>query len=272
MTALMEPTEQRTPSGVRGLWKVFAAIMVLGAFVSGTFQIVTLLAHEERTEESSYPAAGIARIDVSNSTGSVRIVGTETDTIAVTAEISDGFRATGESQEVVGDTLELRGTCPNFGSDWCRVTYEIRVPAALDVHVDTDDGSIALDGLTGSLQATNDNGRIEGTNLRSETATADTENGRIELTFVAAPSNVRGDLQQRLGHRRRPRRRRGLPTRSAVRQRQPQRAGRQRSRQRALDRPPQRQRQRHRPHRLKQLLKRFQRSRMAGKLPKKLQT
>jgi Putative adhesin len=173
MTALMEPpTEERTPSGVRWLWKLFAAILVLGAFVSGTFQIVGLLAHEERTEESSYPAAGIARIDVSNSSGSVRIVGTDADVIAVTAEISDGFRSTGESQEVVGDTLELRGTCPNFGSDWCRVTYEISVPASLEVHVDTDDGSIV------------------GAGLRSANVTANSGDGRVELGFAAAPTTV----------------------------------------------------------------------------------
>ncbi len=172
MTAVMEPTEHRASPGVRGLWKVFAAIMVLGAFVSGTFQIVTLLAHEERTETSSYPAAGIARIDVSNSSGSVRFVGIDGDAIEVRAEISDGFRSTGESQEVIGDTLELRGTCPNFGSDWCRVTYEIGVPASLDVRIDADDGSIV------------------GADLRSANVDARTGDGRVELTFVAAPTSV----------------------------------------------------------------------------------
>jgi hypothetical protein len=191
-----------------GLWKAFAALLVVGAFVSGTFQIVTLLAHEERTEVTPYDATGIANIDVDNSAGSVRIVGTDGDTIEVTARISDGLRSTGESQQVVGDTLELRGTCPNFGSDWCRVSYTVAVPPSIDVRVDADDGSVDVSGITGdvdvdtdngsiemdslagSIRATNDNGRIEGDRLTSQRVSADTDNGRINLTFVTPPSNV----------------------------------------------------------------------------------
>ena len=217
MSALMTPPTtplvderppRREPSVVRGLWKALAALMVIAAFVSGTYQIVTLLAHEERTVETSYPVEGIARIDVDNSAGSVRIVATEGDTIEVTARISDGLRSTGESQQIVGDTLELRGTCPNFGSDWCRVSYTISLPASLDVRVDaddgsvdvigvsgdvdldTDDGSIEMESLSGSIRATNDNGSIEGTGLRSPNVRADTDNGRVTLTFVAPPTSV----------------------------------------------------------------------------------
>ena len=199
---------RREPSVVRGLWKAFAALLVIGAFVSGTFQIVTLLAHEERTVVTSYPVEGIARIDVDNSAGSVRIVATEGDTIEVTAEISDGLRSTGESQGVFGDTLELRGTCPIFGSDWCRVSYRISIPPSLDVRVDADDGSvdvigvtgnvdldtdngsIEMESLSGSIRATNDDGSIEGTGLRSQDVSADTDNGRVTLSFVAPPTSV----------------------------------------------------------------------------------
>jgi hypothetical protein len=218
MTNLLEPTPTvpppagepppRQPSVVRGLWKVFAAVLVLGAFVSGTFQIVTLLAHEERTERTTYPADGIARLEVDNSDGSVTVVGTETDEIVVTARISDGLRSTGESQGVVGGVLELRGTCPNFGSDWCRVTYEVQIPRDLDVtidaadgsidvrgvagdvQVDSDNGSVDLDALSGVVTAAADNGRVEGHGLRSGQVTADSDNGRVTLTFTAPPTTV----------------------------------------------------------------------------------
>ena len=217
MSALMTPPTtprvderppRREPSVVRGLWKAFAALLVIAAFVSGTFQIVTLLAHEERTVETSYPAEGIARIDVDNSTGSVRVVATEGDTIEVTARISDGLRSTGESQQIVGDTLVLRGTCPNFGSDWCRVSYTISLPSSLDVTVDADDGSvdvigvtgdvdldsdhgsIEMESLSGSIRATNDDGSIVGTGLRSQTVRVDTDHGRVALGFVAPPTSV----------------------------------------------------------------------------------
>lgn len=198
----------RTPAGVRALWKVVAAVFVVAGIGWGTFSVVTVLAHEERVETSSYPAAALRSIDVSNSSGSVRIIATDGDTIDVRAEISEGLRATGERQEVIGDVLELRGTCPNVGSDWCRVSYTISVPRSLDVVVDADDGSVevtgtagAVDldtdngsvevsGLTGEFRASNDNGRIEASGLRSPIVEADTDNGRVSLQFVAAPTRV----------------------------------------------------------------------------------
>ena len=88
------------------------------------------------------------RIDIDNSTGSVTIVGTaERDEITVTAEISDGLRATGERQTLVGDRLELRASCPLSGPSGAGVRYTIEVPADIDIHVDTDNGR--LDGCSG---------------------------------------------------------------------------------------------------------------------------
>ena len=77
-------------------------------------------------------AALVHRLLVDNDTGSVTIVGTDTDEISVEAEVSDGLRHTGFRHEVVGSTLELHGSCPVIGSMWCRVTYRIEVPAGLD--------------------------------------------------------------------------------------------------------------------------------------------
>ena len=58
------------------------------------------------------PAAELTRLLVDNDTGSVTIVGTDTDEISVEAEISDGLRDTGFRHEVVDSTLELHGSCP----------------------------------------------------------------------------------------------------------------------------------------------------------------
>ena len=199
---------RRTPRGVRALWKVFAAVLVVAGIVWGAYNVAVLLAHETREENESFPAAGLSAIVVDNSAGSVRVVATDGDTVEVRAEISEGLRATGESREVVGDVLELRGTCPNYGSDWCRVRYEIQAPRSLaltidadngsvdlsgftgTVDVDSDNGSIEVRGLSGSLDLSTDNGRIEGTALRSPTVIADSDNGRVTLEFAAPPTMV----------------------------------------------------------------------------------
>jgi hypothetical protein len=199
---------RRTPDAVRVLWKVFAGLLVVGALVWGPYQVVVLLAHEERVELSSYPAAGLARLQVDSASGSIRVEGTDGDSIEVRAEISDGLRRTGESQTVDGETLRLDSTCPNYGSDWCWVNYRIRAPRELELVLDSDNSSIRVAGMTGAVSAhadngsvelsdlagpidvSADNGRVEASRLTSSTVTADTDNGRITLEFAAPPTMV----------------------------------------------------------------------------------
>jgi hypothetical protein len=199
---------KRSPAGVRVLWKVFAGILIVGALVWGPYSIVTLLAHEERVETESFPAAGIARLHVGSSSGSIEITAVDIATVDVRAEISDGLRRTGESRDLIDDELRLRSTCPNFGSDFCWVDYQIRVPRDLELVVDSDNGSITVTGsaasitadsdngslrvndVSGPLQLSSDNGRVEATQLRSRHVTAGTDTGRVELEFDAAPTTV----------------------------------------------------------------------------------
>jgi hypothetical protein len=199
---------RRTPVAVRVLWKVFAGVLVAAALGWGPYQVVSLLAHEERTETESFPAAGITRLEVDGSAGSVDIQASERDTIDVVAHISDGLRRTGESREVVGGALQLRSTCPNYGTNFCWVDYEVRVPRDLELVVDGDNGSIAVTGadgpvsidgdngsirisnVSGPLQLSTDNGSVDATQLRSPTVTADADNGRVQLEFATAPTTV----------------------------------------------------------------------------------
>jgi len=199
---------RRSPAGVRMLWKVFAGLLVLAALVWGPFQVVTLLAHEERVETESFPAADISRLEVDGAHGSVRIEASERDTIEVRAEISDGLRATGESREIADGVLRLRSSCPNFGSDFCWVDYIVLVPpdvelvisgvdgsvritgSAAPITADADNGSIELTDVSGPLRISSDNGRVEGNQLRSSTVTADSDNGRVLLEFATAPTTV----------------------------------------------------------------------------------
>jgi hypothetical protein len=213
---VMERTREVEPrpasTGIaRVLWRLFGGILVVAGLVWGAYNVITVLAHESRVETASFAAGDLTALDVRNSAGPVRIVGTDTDEVTVVAEVHDGLRATGFSQEVVGSTLELRGSCPNFGSDWCRVDYEITIPRSLDVlvhaddgtidvrdvdgtvDVDGDNGSIELSGLAGIVLASNDDGRIEGLALRASHVEATNDNGRVTLVFSEPPTTVIAD-------------------------------------------------------------------------------
>jgi hypothetical protein len=195
-------------SGAHTAWLAAGSILTVGAFGWGTFNVVDLLAHEVRTVSETIDAEGVSMIDIDNSTGRVVITGTEADEIAIVARISDGLRATGHSTRVVGDRLEIRGSCPVLGSMWCSVDYQIEVPADIDLDIDVDDdrvevvdmrgaltidndnGSIEIRGADGPLRATTDNGRVHATGVRSETVSADSDNGSVEIVMVAPPQRL----------------------------------------------------------------------------------
>ena len=206
------PVRQQPPPrrnrAVRILWLIFGAVLFVGALTWGAYEVVSIVSHEERTEINTYPAAGLTTVDVGNRSGSVRVVATDGDEVVVRAEISEGLRATGERHEVVGDVLELRATCPNFGSDWCGVSYELQVPRDLAlvvraddgsvdvtgmtgvVDINADNGSVELTGLSGTIRASTDNGGVEGFDLRSPAVTVDSDNGSVSLEFTEAPTTV----------------------------------------------------------------------------------
>jgi hypothetical protein len=204
----LDRVDPRRPVRGRALWVIFGSLLLLGGLWWGTFNVVELIAHEERTERFTVPAALVDRLLVENDTGSVTIVGTDTDEISVEAEVSDGLRDTGFRREVVGSTLELHGSCPVLGSMWCRVTYRIEVPRDLaieveadngrvgvsnvdgDLRVESDNGSIELSDISGRITVESDNGRISGRNLINSVTSADTNNGRIELSFSEPPDTV----------------------------------------------------------------------------------
>ncbi len=154
------------------MWWIVGVVLFIGALTAGAYQVVTLLAHEERTETVSYPAAGLTTLDVATGNGAVRVTASDTDEVVVRARISEGLRRTGEDQQVVGDTLRLRASCPNFGSDWCAVDYTLEVPRDLALVLRTDDGP------------------IEGVDLRSPTVDAEADNGRVSLSFATPPEAV----------------------------------------------------------------------------------
>ena len=192
----------------RAPWMVFGSLVVLVFIGFGTFNLISLLAHEEHDEHATFDAAGIALVHVDNSMGPVRIERADTDVIDIAVHVSDGLQHTGVSWHVEQSTLEVRGTCPIMESPWCRSAFTLLVPPDIAVDVDSDygrvevsdrdgavdihsgDARVELANLTGPVVVDTDNGRVVATGLASPTVEVDTNNGRIELGFVAAPDRV----------------------------------------------------------------------------------
>jgi hypothetical protein len=203
-------------------WKVAASVVGALVLVWGTLQVVAQLAHEERTTTTEYGAAGLRALDVQVDSGSITVVGTASDTVTVTAHVSDGLRATSERQTVDGDRLVLRGDCPVFVSNFCDVSYTIEVPAGLAVRARSDDDDIRLNGVEGDVDARtgngsvtvrgsgagrlvlgSDNGGVTAVDVRAAQLDAHSDNGDVVVSFRRPPSTVvatsdNGDVQVEL--------------------------------------------------------------------------
>ena len=171
-------------------WRVTGGVLAIGTVGWAGFNVVTLIAHEERTEVTPYDAAGVTMIDVDNSSGPVTITGSPgRDVITVTARISDGLRKTGERQQLVDGRLELDATCPLIGSDWCEVEYTIEVPSDIEVLADTDNGKLEVRGIDGPVDLSADNGSVEVADITSD-LTVEADNGSITASRLTSDAVI----------------------------------------------------------------------------------
>jgi len=202
---------ERTPSvtpGAHTAWSVAASVAAVLLLVFGVLQTLSVLAHGERTFTRTFPAGGVDTVEVDLSSGSVEVVAAAVDEITVTATVSDGFRATGADQEVVGGRLRLTGTCPLYLSTFCEVHYDVEVPEEMALTARVDDGPIRVVGLAGAVDLSSDNsgvevvgvsgplaihsanGSLSGEDLLSASVEASTDNGSVDVGFAAAPETV----------------------------------------------------------------------------------
>jgi hypothetical protein len=195
-------------------WKVVGTLLAVPMLVFGGCNTALALAHSQRTRTVSIPVEGITAVDVSNNAGTVRIVGVRDATeVTVRARIDDGWRHTGHSVTTEGGVVEVRGSCPNFGSQFCHVRYTIEVPTTLPVSVSaegridvtdmaagvvasTSDSTITLQRVDGALDLHAGQGRIEASDIRSATVAASANQGSISLVFAVSPTSVTAQADQ----------------------------------------------------------------------------
>jgi Putative adhesin len=206
-----EPNETTTPDpgsrAARAVWITLGGILAIAALGWGTYNVISILAHGEYTQRSTFASGDVSSLAVRNESGSVTITATPGDTVIVVADVSDGWQTTDLSMEVVDGVLDLRADCPAFVSPWCNVDFTISIPAdrpvtvdgsgtvrvrgmAASVDIDSDDGRAELDDVSGDIRVSNDDGRIIGRRLTAATVDARNTNGRIELSFQDPPQSV----------------------------------------------------------------------------------
>ena len=183
----------RAVRAVRTALALAAATMVAAGLGACAF-----LGPVERFHDEATISEAITEVRLVDTVGSVTVRGVEgAEEISVERDVSyRGKRPEGATHTVDGDTLELRG-CGRR----CSVDYTLEVPVGLDVRgstengaielsavaeveVETSNGRIELEQVSGTVDAETSNGRIIGRELNGDGIRASTSNGGIELEVI----------------------------------------------------------------------------------------
>ncbi len=108
----VEPPMRRPRA--RALWWLAGLVLLASSLAWGVYTLVTVIAHEERTETTRFGAQGVEVLDVNSDGGRVTVTGrADLDEIVITADIGEGLRRTGNRQEIstVATSSTRRAPC-----------------------------------------------------------------------------------------------------------------------------------------------------------------
>lgn len=190
-------------------WLVAGAVALVLALGWGTYQMIGLVAHEKRTFVERFDAAAVSTIEIRTDNGHVTVIGRDgLSEVVVTSNVTESLRSPRRRADRRADRLVLDADCPRFAGQWCSADYVVETPRDMALDIDSENGSIEIRGIDGDVVAFTDNGRIEvvdasgaleldsdngrvtAEGLRSSWVKACSDNGRIELEFLAEPDEV----------------------------------------------------------------------------------
>ncbi|MCU1370976.1 MAG: putative lipoprotein [Ilumatobacteraceae bacterium] len=200
------PARVRTTPTLSAAWLAVGSLAAVVGLLYSTFQVVGVLAHEEREETVRVTDPAVTVLDVASQGGTIEVVGADVDDVRIDAHVSDGMVATRFTHEVVGDRLQVRVRCRLvLENQWCSADLRIVIPRDLEVKVRSTDDSVSLRGLSGRVDAESDNasveaeslsgatrlhsdnGSVRASRLATESIQADSSNGSVRIEFATAP-------------------------------------------------------------------------------------
>jgi hypothetical protein len=158
------------------------------------------VAGERRTAhiEKSWPAGQIRHVEVREVDGTINVHAGTTDKIVLVADVvSRGFRPDPRKDnqgyfrtDIDGDTLMIGRRSshsfrfPIFHVDEAMISYDLTVPANVELDLHTVNGKIATAGITGETNATTVNGVIDLESEGTSEVSAKSVNGYISAHFL----------------------------------------------------------------------------------------
>jgi hypothetical protein len=144
------------------------------------------------TREQRLPAGSDNYINPGQN-GSIRVHGWSNADVRVRACIQAAAPTEGEAHTLASQVtivkgigaIEPEGPANSNDHSWWNVSYEIWVPASSNLKMDTNNGSIALDGVQGHIQVHAQNGSLHFSQVGGE-VNAVTTNGSVTVDLAGA--------------------------------------------------------------------------------------
>lgn len=135
--------------------------------------------------------AGVGQVVLHADAGNVRLVGSTAPRVTVRSESRWLFRKPKVTAERQGETLVLRGDCPQQAlRERCGADFTVEVPFNVDARVDGDAGDIEVNDLAGNIRLRTNAGDIVGSGLQPATVRVHTDAGDVGLAFDTQPALV----------------------------------------------------------------------------------
>jgi hypothetical protein len=190
-----------------------AILVAIILIVIGSSALITSIFESRRSTTQRFGDT-IDRIVVMSDNGEISVTAVEGTEIVIERDERYVFRRPSRDADLKGTTLVLGDGCPSFNILFlggCRVDFRLTVPAGVSIDLDSSNGDLVVEGITGGVvlhtsngdvdldrlsgevDAETSNGSIIGRSLTSPSVHADTSNGRITLIFDEPPDRVVAD-------------------------------------------------------------------------------
>ncbi|MEM0961231.1 MAG: DUF4097 family beta strand repeat-containing protein [Bacteroidota bacterium] len=141
-------------------------------------------ATECEVRELSLPATDVLTVE-NRVSGGIEVVGWDRDEIRVVAIVrAYGTNGRSPAELLAATTIETDGNRienVTAGGGWVEVRYKLYVPHHIDLTADTNNGALAVTGVTGTLDLDTNNGTVRLADIGGD-VTARTSNGDVLVT------------------------------------------------------------------------------------------
>lgn len=181
------PTSTRRLTPGRRAMLVVGGLFAVGLIAMGTWTAINALG--TTTEERHLtltPTAGRLAI---HTDGAIEITTGSGSDVQITEKVRHSIGRPTIAETSTDDGVLLTGDCAWYSST-CQVSFQVTVPAGLSIEATTSAGDITVHGATGRVQLSTSAGDVAATGLRSESVSARSSAGDVELAFDAPPTSV----------------------------------------------------------------------------------